>query len=1624
MKGFVKTFFVIAICLAAVSCTDLSSPSNEEAAPLPYPAEGTIRFDIEKKDRLSRAAVPQAFLNGFYYQLTVYKADDVDSKVVTKYQKTLSFSVPTPSWTGSSVAKLEMFCPTLSQISTYNDGVITINSAVCMTGQKNFTLEDGTRVFNFTIDLEIADGETSGTIKLPVRVGNTGVKSCIIVPDNAGSDASKYIKAEILTEGNESIIYKSSVTPFSDHALFYFFKAAVNELPATVSNDYLENALVMYSDSITVFPDTTTDKWFGSDGNEKTVDLDSLQYSTMYVASDGDDKNGGSSLYPVKKLSTAIARCAQAENGGTIYLKSQPGDTEKILIDKKVKIEKLSTVTGVITLPDIEIKDFSSSTAVSIKGVKISKSGATGITVGENCSLVLDNVEVSGCEKGIYAENECSVDLLNNSSVKDCTGYGIMLKSAEGVLKIGSTEVDAAKAATSSFDSCDLYYPYGKVVRLNAPCSDVSKNDDILKEAFNAVGDFDSGSLLLLGKTTSTSVTWSIKENGISITTGTSGDTYTVKPVNSSCNVTIKRDAYASTPFPLLTSTADGTWKISNLTFEDGKNLPDDEHAVDGYGGGLYIDRGTFELTSCNFKNNQALSGGAIYITSDATAELKGGLISSNTATTAGGAVYQGGTFKISGYTYITPGSAPKSNDVYLASGKYVDVTGTLDPRATGSSSGNKVLYTAAVTPSEWKRGLQVLTGTGASGSYSKIKGSESGWRTIEDTDDGNKVKLYTSYTIYVAGSGRNTDLGEGKASANGGLGTMTKPYASIEEAVKACWNEKQAFTVYLSGSLNGSAQTVPAKDATAKTGLAESILLTGYTGNSSDVINRNLTAVPSSGSGTALTINNTAPVTIKKIKITGGYTNGNGGGILVSGVDKASLTLTTGALITGNTAGGTDSNGGGIYFAGTGTTDSKIGKLIMNEDAKIQGNTASGNGGGVYIQYVRFYMSGSSLVGDIDSTYTVGATDSSKSNKAANGGGVYVGTGSYSHIGYVPTDTGKSISAMTSGYGVCHNYATKNGGGVYAAGSGFFMGSGKISKNGAGEKGGGMYASGWVYLHTDAQIGDGLSSRAGASTNSNTAADGGGIYISSSNIVYLGYNGTENAPFNSGKGVLGNYASGDGGGIYCASGTLDIRSGEISHNAVPYATSPYHCGGGIYQAGGTINLKGGTLAKNFSYLGGAIYVNGGTFSMSGGVIGDDTKTDTAGGLEGESSNYADQGGALCVMDATSVSITGGIMMYNGAGSGGAICTNVNFTLKDVTIKYNYALNFGGGVYVCGSKTLSLDGGTSEGAGTTFIKNACRESMPFGGAIYLNETSGLNIKGNVSIPDGSLGVNDIYLRRDGSDMAAVTVNGALTGDVITAMITPKEASVGDIVLKRSGSSPNLTALAKRFMVTPGTSQNWGIDSYGKLKTIIGTKTAPNEVGDIVYNDGSASPINVATLNGTQKSTAVAVIFYATTAGSIKGVGLKEPSTLQYAKNGSVGSNTILNTSDDNGEDNLTIIKELSDYNSENYSLFSWADTYGVEVSGDSTGWYIPAINEFKDVYVTDSSNNLIVNKQIQKIGTSSDVVLLTTTDSEAWYWTSSEYDAENARQINCSSHNPGNSRKYSSNRKSRVIRKF
>lgn len=73
-----------------------------------------------------------------------------------------------------------------------------------------------------------------------------------------------------------------------------------------------------------------------------------------------------------------------------------------------------------------------------------------------------------------------------------------------------------------------------------------------------------------------------------------------------------------------------------------------------------------------------------------------------------------------------------------------------------------------------------------------------------------------------------------------------------------------------------------------------------------------------------------------------------NGGGVFYQGDSSSNMTISESARISGNTATG---NGGGIYFKNKGT-------LTMN-GGSITGNTATGNGGGVYFGGDIFSISG-----------------------------------------------------------------------------------------------------------------------------------------------------------------------------------------------------------------------------------------------------------------------------------------------------------------------------------------------------------------------------------------------------------------------------------------------------------------------------------------------------------------------------------------------------------------------------------------------------------------------------------------------------------------------------------------
>ena len=199
----------------------------------------------------------------------------------------------------------------------------------------------------------------------------------------------------------------------------------------------------------------------------------------------------------------------------------------------------------------------------------------------------------------------------------------------------------------------------------------------------------------------------------------------------------------------------------------------------------------------------------------------------------------------------------------------------------------------------------------------------------------------------------------------------------------------------------------------------------------------------------------------------------------------------------------------------------------------------------------------------------------------------------------------------------------------------------------------------------------------------------------------------------------------------------------------------------------------------------------------------------------------------------------------------------------------------------------------------------------------------------------------------------------------------------------------------------------------KAKWYIGSKApyAEKDVGDIVFNDGSATPYvyNLA-LSDDQKSKAIALIFYKgtglnsddsegnadTTTSRTLGVGLKHTigiawcttSANAYKKNlaiiqcpSSGSGDALIFTGDKNGSDNLEQIAGfLSAEGSgttddtatkDNYPAFYFGKNYkeqkiGTEtesriISGSEfeTGWYLPSIAELFQIYANGKGTNRV-----------------------------------------------------------------
>ena len=222
--------------------------------------------------------------------------------------------------------------------------------------------------------------------------------------------------------------------------------------------------------------------------------------------------------------------------------------------------------------------------------------------------------------------------------------------------------------------------------------------------------------------------------------------------------------------------------------------------------------------------------------------------------------------------------------------------------------------------------------------------------------------------------------------------------------------------------------------------------------------------------------------------------------------------------------------SGGGIWSAGD----------LVLDGMHILGNSATGSGGGVYVDSGSATLSGAQVV----------------SNSASyGGGGVYVSSGSATlsgtqvvsnssgfHGGGVHVSSGSATLSVDGGE-LLGNSAASGGGGVYVAfGSATLTGT-QVVSNSAADDGGGVY----VY--------DGSATLSGAQVVSNSAADdGGGVFVHLGSATLTGAR------------VLDNSASGEGGGLYTSgsSGVITAANSCIVDNSDT----------AVFRSAGTLNAS------------------------------------------------------------------------------------------------------------------------------------------------------------------------------------------------------------------------------------------------------------------------------------------------------------------------------------------------------------------------------------------------------------------------------------------------------------------
>ena len=434
-------------------------------------------------------------------------------------------------------------------------------------------------------------------------------------------------------------------------------------------------------------------------------------------------------------------------------------------------------------------------------------------------------------------------------------------------------------------------------------------------------------------------------------------------------------------------------------------------------------------------------------------------------------------------------------------------------------------------------------------------------------------------------------------------------------------------------------------------------------------------------------------------------------------------LTQVEESIVGGIIMGGyTKGNGGGIEVASQG-------RLTMNGGTIANNNLTGTYGGGICCGANCTLKINEGRI--INNRFIKEANDNNGS-----GGGIYI--------------TGASDVSITNSE-ISYNYAV-DGGGINFQGSGKLelIGNQIVGNTGRGTSGG---------INVDVSGGNLDFTLKNCNIQGNESANwAGGIRI---------LNGNNRMTSEISGNKIHDNKSLNGGGIYMAATTLELRSDSIFNNSARYG------GGGISVGGGNsiLTLKEGLVIMNNTSdnLGGGVFcartVNA-TVILDGATIANNTAKNNGGGVyihdkgtftmkSGSiTNNTASYGGGVYMDRNSIISIEDGSITNNTASYGGGVSVgythNANYnstmTMTGGTIANNSA-SWGGGVHNCSA--LNVSGGTIADNSAQYgggVANMSGHTFNFeGGSILSNEAvrqgGGIMNQGTVNFSNGTISYN-------------------------------------------------------------------------------------------------------------------------------------------------------------------------------------------------------------------------------------------------------------------------------------------